>query len=319
MPIKRSLARRFADRCYSTMSILLLPPIALLPLFLRERLMHTYAGFFWPLVRSMLVPAAQRDPHSARPLALPGLDPKSTHATILFGGNDCLRNEVAPLVEGISFHDGSTFHTQQRPLLLMPLLEAPTEKEYMNRAFSEVMKFLENFKRLERVYVIGHSLGAAITIQLVSKMRRKGPQDLKWFMALDRSFSSLSEVAIYLYPLSGWVMSRTLGLIWSFSSAETLRDLSDDPYVFCRLYQVTPDHVIGCAELLPKLRSFYKAQSWPERWSYHTLSWPDNNTAHILPFEEAFSLQESRKAAAQSCPYKQNPATASISREQRLP
>lgn len=298
MPIKRPMLRRCIERAHCMLSILLLPLIALLPASARMKLMPVMASFFWPLVRSMLIPATQRDPHNGKPLQLAGPDLNSEHATILFGGNDCLRNEVAPLVEGISFFDGTVFHTKERPLLLMPLVEAPTEKEYIDKLFTTVISFLNQFPNIKKVYIIGHSLGAAITIQLTAQMRRKGPAGLKYFLALDRSFSSLAEVAYYLYPLTGWVMSRTLGLNWHFESAKTLKELAADENVFCHIYQISPDHVIGRAELLTKLRAIFPARAWPERWSYRTLNWPPNNYAHIFPFEEAFSIAASKKSSS---------------------
>lgn len=298
MPLKRPLLRRFIERAHCICSILLLPFIALLPALIRIRLMPATASFFWPLVRSMLVPATHRDPHKGKPLQLAGPDLNAEHVTILFGGNDCLRNEVAPLVEGISFFDGTVFHTKERPLLLMPLIEAPTEREYIDKLFTTVIGFINQFPNVRKVYIIGHSLGAAITIQLTALMRRKGPAGLKYFLALDRSFSSLSEVAYYLYPMTGWIMSRTLGLNWKFESANTLREMAADENIFCHIYQISPDHVIGRAELLTELRAIFPARTWPERWSYRTLSWPPNNIAHILPFEEAFSIAASKKASS---------------------
>lgn len=296
MPIKRPLHRRFLERAHSIVSILVLPLIALLPLRLRERIMPALSHFFWPLVRSMLVPATQRDPHKKKPLGLIGDRPDAEHITILFGGNDCLRNEVAPLVDGISFFDGTVFHTKKRPVLLMPLIEAPTEKEYIDKIFDTVRDFMAQFQSLKKVYIIGHSLGAAITIQLTEKLRRDGPKELQYYLALDRSFSSLSEVVGYLYPFTGIIMARTLGLNWHFRSAETLRRLAQDKDVFCQIYQITPDHVIGPAELLGRLKSFFGGRSWPEHWSYRTLNWPAGNNAHILPFEEAFSVAASKSA-----------------------
>jgi hypothetical protein len=291
MPIKLRFTRRFIERTLAIIAILLLPFIAVLPLSLREKIMFAMADFFWPLVRSMLVPATQRDPHKGKPLELFAQNFDSESATILFGGNDCLRNEVAPLVHGIAFFDGTVFQTTQRPLLLMPLLEASTEKQYIDKVFNIVSAFLSKLPRLKKVYIVGHSLGAAITIQLTAEMRRRGPQSLQYFLALDRSFSSLSEVALYLYPLSGKIMARTLALLWHFQSAQTLQQLAADESVYCQIYQISPDHVIGDAELIKKLRVLFKGREWPERWSYKTLQWPEPNNAHIYPFSEAFSLE----------------------------
>jgi Lipase (class 3) len=190
----------------------------------------------------------------------------------VFGGSNNTSKEAQEILTGIQFPDHTCLDTTSMPSLVFPLLEARTQKDYINKVKQCVLQFLVKYPEVSTIYIAGHSLGAAISIQLVLQLSEQYPQ-YHFEIALDRSFDRLINAAIYQHGLiAGCVLGSTLGLIWNFDSIDGLTTLMQRSNVKCILYQVTPDTVLGPS----LLDNICKQSSVPDGWYIRHDFFPEN-------------------------------------------
>ncbi len=268
---------------YDILVVIFLPTTLLLPRTVRKRFLRWSAPWSYSLVLRLLFPAYLRETQRV-PTWKKALWPETPPKDLIFafGGNDETQAELESLLDGALFFHEEPFTTSVKPILTVPLVQAYSEEEYLaltKRHLQRALALIDG-QTIERIQVLGHSLGGAIAVQLIPFFIEMFPK-AAIFLTLDRTFSSLATTAKSQYGLGGWILESTLGLLWELDSVQALRSLTPISNLSVTIIQVTPDHVLGQSLLSEEIRDLPRPD-----WDIYYLKRPAGNTLHAQPFSQ---------------------------------
>ena len=262
-----------------------LPFLSLLDIQHRKKILEAASPYLQPITINMLFPGLLKGSADFIEYNLDRTE--STKLFLGFAGNNNTPEEAQAILTGLPFTNGVVFNPHDQPCVIVPLLYAPTQQRYLELLSDRVKQYCKKFPLLQELYMIGHSLGAAISLQLIQHMRLERP-DLRIYFVADRSFDKLWHVASFRYgSFLADIMQLTFGVLWDFDSQKILDQLKKDPMVECSVYQLIPDEVLGNRALLIN-KLFTSTQRPPLAWSaqYDHFNAKNTEKLHITPYKD---------------------------------
>jgi len=273
---------------------LVLPFLMLIPKARRNTFLWNIRKWIYPLVRFMLFPAQCRERFRTPIWHNESERGKSERLILGFGGNSAIIDEFPEEFDQMFFADRTHFDAAKDCALFIPVIRQHSQSEYL----AALMQLLEHalkdidLHRYEKIYIMAHSLGGAIALQLIHRFFELYPEK-RIILTLDRTLSSVADVAIGSYGIFGHLLERTLGSLWQFRSKETLELLSRDSRIDVLLIQSIPDSVLG-----PGLLSHCWPKHHPESWSTLLVDYGKRNVYHAAPFKTILATRQGKEAAA---------------------
>lgn len=260
---------------------MILPPLLLFPEKFRKNFLGKVSFLLKPLTVKMLFPGLlkgqtyriERDLHR----------PDSDRLYFVFGGNNNTCLEAEDILSQIPFCDDSRLTDDSLPRVTFPLMLMTDQEAYREKILDLVSGYMKLFPNLKTVYLAGHSLGGAITLDIAQYLAQRYPH-IKFQLSIDRTFSELWSVSEFTYgSIATSFMRKTFGLLWKFNSIRTIDDLKKCPNVSIFFYQVTPDEVLGPHALL--CDALKKGSSLPISWkTEHQYVQDPEEELHAMPY-----------------------------------
>ncbi len=260
---------------------LILPPLLLFPERFRKSILGNMSFLIKPLTVKMLFPGLlkgqtfriERDLHRS----------DSECLYFVFGGNNNTSLEAEDILNEIPFCDDSKLSDDSLPRVTFPLMLMKDQDAYREEVLILIHNYIDLFPILKTVYLAGHSLGGAITLDIAASLAKKYPH-IKFQLSIDRTFSELWSVAEYTYgSIATSLMRKTFGLLWKFNSIRTVDELKKHPNISIFFYQITPDEVLGPHALL--CDALKKGTALPISWKTECqyVQDPDEDL-HAMPY-----------------------------------
>jgi hypothetical protein len=270
-----------------------LPLLTLLPESSRKDVLTASAPILKPLTINMLFPGLLKGPSV---FIESNVDKKDSDRLLLFfAGNNNTSAEALTILQHIPFSDQTVADTTVMPSVSIPLIYQPNQVRYIEALRLKIESYIQEYPNLKTLYIAGHSLGAAISIQILVELIPHYPH-LEFLFTADRSFQRLWDVAEFRYGKTlAQLMKKTFGLIWEFDSIKALEILKQYPQLTCFFYQVSYDEVLGDGALL--INPFLEQpSSFPKTWKLEYTRYDNDGPIHALAYQDLIKRTDIKKS-----------------------